>query len=911
MNSNLETSRTTTHEIEERFKLIAKATHDTIWDWNLRSNEVWWNENFVHMFGYSLDEIEPDSASWSNRIHPDDLDRVLRTIHDVIDGGGENWKDEYRFRRSDGSYAHVFDRGYVLRDENGPYRMVGSMLDITERINVTEKLRDSEERLRMTIESTKLGTFDFNLVTGELNWDDRCKELFGLPPGAFVDYSVFLKGLHPDDLDRVDGIVQNVLLPESGGNYDIEYRTIGIEDGKLRWLAARGKALFDGGDRAYRFLGTVLDITDRRVMEEELKSSDERLREALLVASTGTWKIDLATNVDTRDASLNKILGLEAKEDQIPLPDSFARIHPDDKERVKNSLEAAIQRGGVYDEECRIFQPDGTMRWLKDRGQVVRDENGKPKYVIGAAIDITDQKIKEEKIKISEERFRGLFNNASVGIALINLNGGFIELNPVICGMFGYDEEAFMTLDIHSISSPHFVADIVNNFQQLILGQQNSFVKEQKFIRNNGQEFWGEISVSIVKDLHDKPQHLIAIVHDIDEKRKAEDWLKLQARVLESMDEGVSVADEEGYIVYTNASEDKMFGYGPGELTGQNVTIQNAYPTAENQARVNAVLAELKSHGYWNGEWLNKRKDGSVFYTYSHITALQLGYRKVMVCVQRDITEEKRYKEFLQRNAEELEAMVNERTRELKEANQLLAKSNEELEQFAYITSHDLQEPLRKIKTFASLLLEEAAENGNPQVNRYLQKISASSERMTVLIKDLLNYSRLSKEHKQFSKVNLNKILEDVLSDFEVMISQKNAVVFSEPLPEVHGIGLQLNQLFFNLIGNSLKFSKPNLPPAIRISCRTISTGEAAKLGLDKAMYYEIIFSDNGIGFNPKYKDQIFDIFQRLHSSEQFSGTGIGLALSKKVVENHHGSIMAESIENEGASFKIYLPLTV
>jgi PAS domain S-box-containing protein len=609
------------------------------------------NKPWLDFTGQTLEEGQ--GLGWTNAVHPDDREAAGRVFMECSNQR-KPFNFDYRIRHKSGEYRWAIDNGKPRFDKDGNFLgFIGAVTDITERKLAEAKLQENEDRLRITIESTELGTWDFYPEQGLLNWDARCKAMFGLKPESDVEYAVFLNGLHPEDRERVDAIVQSSLRPESGGFYNTEYRTIGLDDGKLRWVSAKGKTFFDARGKAVRFIGTVLDITDKKVAEESLK---------------------------------------------------------------------------------------------------------------------------------------------------------------------------------------------------------------------------------------------------------------LQARVLESMDEGVSVADENGMILYTNAAEEVMFGYGPGELLGQHVSVQNAYAPEENQRIVAAVIDEIKQHGVWNGEWHNRRKDGTTFYTYSHITLLELGERKVLVCVQRDITEEKKYKEALQRSAEELEKRVIERTRELKEANDQLERSNEELEQFAYITSHDLQEPLRKIKTFASRIEDEL--NGSDQLmaQKYLAKVMNSANRMSVLIRDLLNYSKLTRESRAFEPVNLNEIVEEVLSDLEVLVTQKKASINITSLPVVNGIRLQLSQLFFNLIGNSLKFVRPDLPPVISINTRKLSPEESRAAGLPAAGHFAIRFGDNGIGFNPVYKEQIFEIFQRLNSRDSFAGTGIGLALSKKVVENHRGRITAASEEGNGAVFTVYLP---
>lgn len=249
---------------------------------------------------------------------------------------------------------------------------------------------------------------------------------------------------------------------------------------------------------------------------------------------------------------------------------------------------------------------------------------------------------------------------------------------------------------------------------------------------------------------------------------------------------------------------------------------------------------------------------------------------------------------------------IVESARKLEEKNSQLLKVNQELEQFAYVASHDLQEPLRKIRIFSSMLEKDFAIDEKSK--KYFDKIHQASDRMSRLIKDVLNYSRLSSSQITFENIDLDDVFDSVVSDFELMIEEKNAVVKNTGLPVVKGIPLQLHQLFSNLLSNALKFSNNN--PEIRVSSRAISAQDMNMLQLPSyhPTYAEITFADNGIGFDPKFSEQIFTIFQRLHDKET-SGTGIGLALCKKIAENHGGSIRVESTPGTGSTFFIYLPL--
>jgi signal transduction histidine kinase len=301
------------------------------------------------------------------------------------------------------------------------------------------------------------------------------------------------------------------------------------------------------------------------------------------------------------------------------------------------------------------------------------------------------------------------------------------------------------------------------------------------------------------------------------------------------------------------------------------------------------LLREALEKGRAVHEGWRLRKDGSRFWGSIVLTALHdeknniTGFTKVT----RDLTERRMAEEKMLAYTLELEAQ------------------NKELEQFAYVASHDLQEPLRKIRTFTELVQQNIHDKAFAE--KYFTKINASAHRMSELIRSVLAYSKISKESEVVAPVDLNEVLKSVLSDFELLIEEKKASITYVSLPIVRGLSVQLGQLFSNLVSNALKFT--TRPPAVRITSRRLSAGEVnSNPFLLPGDYYEICVADNGIGFDQQYEKKIFNMFQRLHRKEQYAGTGIGLALCKKIAEIHNGSISASSIPGQGTNFCVVLP---
>jgi light-regulated signal transduction histidine kinase (bacteriophytochrome) len=271
--------------------------------------------------------------------------------------------------------------------------------------------------------------------------------------------------------------------------------------------------------------------------------------------------------------------------------------------------------------------------------------------------------------------------------------------------------------------------------------------------------------------------------------------------------------------------------------------------------------------------------------------------------VVQDITSQKVYEEELNRE-------VRQRTLELENKNRELLRSNENLEEFAHAASHDLKEPIRKIRFFTDRLKDQLTERITEEEKQTFRRIDNASERKGALIDDLLLYSHISQRPVEMEEVDLEQKLSKVLEDLELDIQEKNAIISIGALPKVKGYRRQLQQLFQNLVGNALKYSKPGVAPLITVQA-SIVPGDEPSIGQNgsRTKYHLIEVNDNGIGFDPAESERIFQMFQRLHGNAEYRGTGVGLSIVKKVAENHNGKIEAEGRPGEGATFKVYLPV--
>ena len=363
--------------------------------------------------------------------------------------------------------------------------------------------------------------------------------------------------------------------------------------------------------------------------------------------------------------------------------------------------------------------------------------------------------------------------------------------------------------------------------------------------------------------------------------------------LIEEIGEGAVNTTEDGLIVYTNSSFIDLLGLPYEAIIGKFI---HEFIHEESKDKFKQLFSESLS-GRSKGE-ITLRAGNKITPVYISLTSLEPKLATVGIIIT-DQSEKNRHERTIQLYQKELELKNIE-----------LAQNNIELTSFTFIASHDLQEPLRKIQTFSNLIMSELKDDLPASTQDYFQRILKASNRMQNLISSLLNYSRMNSRDLVFEPADLNDIVEDAINNLRELIEENSVVIQYEKLPAVPCVPLQINQLFTNLIINSIKYKRPGHPPVIQISSQLTKPGDMGPAIQDtNKEYWKIAFTDNGIGFEQQYADKIFELFQRLHSRFDYEGTGIGLAICKKIVQNHKGFIQATGRPELGASFEIYLPL--
>jgi len=550
-------------------------------------------------------------------------------------------------------------------------------------------------------------------------------------------------------------------------------------------------------------------------------------------------------------------------------------------------------------------------------------------------LEKAQQRLKQANIVTQKnyDRFRRIFEESPLGRALVNRDAKPVYSNKALQNLLGYSNSELRKMTFTELTYEKDVRKDLTLLKRLQKGKIDQFTVEKRLVHKNGDLLWVNLTVFSLLGKNEKFRYFVYIVQDITERKKIEgkqsgygkhleetikektDQIRKKhqklkkeiverrriqkelegsynfvKKVLENISNAVFVLDNEGHFQSANHQLEVITGYTEKDLLYRPIKI--LFSTEMNpriQHLLYRVLYENAKIIDFETEFICKNNDKR--YILLSVIPLEKDGQIQIVGSASDITLQKMNEIRLKHYAHQLQ------------------QSNRDLEEFAFVASHDLKEPLRKISAFSSRLIEKYSNSLDEAGIDYLHRLYKASLRMQKLVSDLLTYSQINSRRGIHVKVDLNWILQNVVVDLEIMRKKTSGKIKWSKLPSVLGDPTQLHQLFLNLISNSLKYHKPNVPPEVEISCQFHYKKEVVLLKIEEKVFCEVSIRDNGIGFDEKYSERIFQPFQRLHGKTEYEGTGMGLSICRKIIQRHGGRISANSKLGEGSVFSFTLPV--
>ena len=680
------------------------------------------------------------------------------------------------------------------------------------------------------------------------------------------------------------------------------------------------KPLFDEKGEVYAIMNMAVDVTDRRESKALLQESEARFRTITeqspmaigllkgrdMIVELGNEKIFQVWGKDTSIIGLPLLKALPEIEDQ-----AFINI-------LHNVYDSGLAYKG-YDVLAKLVH-NGVLTdmYFDFIYTPLKDEEGNTTDILVLANDVTQRIQTIKQIVESEERFKAVIYSAQAAMAVFKGRELVADIaNDAFLSFVGRTEKEMIGRPLlesmpemagqSSIELMHEVFDKgikTHHYGRLIHIMKNGVLTPNYYNVSYTPLFDSEGNVYAVLDI------AIDVTESIKARQAIEEAEASLRGAIELAELGTWSLDPNTGIL--NYSERMLEWFG---FSGEPEDVKDVYNIIDDKDRErveNSILRALnpESDGLYNEEYtivnrITKRErilhaQGKAFFDAS-------GKAYMISGTAQDITTQRKLQLALEGEVKARTEALQKANKELEEINHKLVNTNEELEQYAYVASHDLQEPLRKISMFSNLLKERDNDNIHKPT---IDKIVRSSERMSMLIKDLLEFSRLLNPDTRFVRTDIQTITGAIITDFELLIEEKQAEIIVGTLPVIDAVSLQMNQLFYNLIGNALKFITPETKPKIVIDCKKISI-EEVRLYIPQpvnSQYYCFSVTDNGIGIDEQYQKQIFEVFKRLHSRTEYSGSGIGLAICRRITVNHGGAIYIKSALGKGTTFYIILP---
>ena len=847
---------------------------------DLQGNLTQVNAAFLRLWGYGAPEEILGRSALEFVQRPEEVADSLRIV-----GSAGAWTGEIEAKRKDGSSFPVQVAASLVKDGDGkPLCTTALFEDNTDRKLAAQLVAAARDSLEEAQRVAHVGSWKLDPVADEITASAEFFRLFDAAPEEIVHYQQFVERLHPDDRERVNRDVAAAL--EENQPYDTEYR-VRLRDGGWRDLSARGQVVTDADGKPLRFVGTCLDITERKRADEALRLSQARYK---TIVDNIPQKV-FVKGLDLRWASINDLLARDfglrpedvvGKTNRELFPQDLADKYSADDQRI-------IETGATeeFDEE---YLDQGERRMVHSIKTPVRDDSGTIRGVFGVFWDVTDERRAADELRLAHERLRRLVDASLLGVFEARLEGTVVEANDYFLNLVGHTRAELDRgeLDWLAMIAPESRLSSDDAVREMLMRGSASYEKE--YVRPDGTR----VPVLAVDTLLPGPEQLVAgFVLDITERKRAEEALLQSERWYRSLSDSlphlVWTCQADGpcdylsprWVAYTGIPESEQLGYR---------WLEQLHP--DDRERVIAEWAAVAAHGdSFDIEFRIRRADGMFRWFKTRAIPLRDNDGQVVKWFgsNTDIDDSKRAEEEIRDLNAGLEARVVQRTVALEAANR-------ELEAFSYSVSHDLRAPLRSIHAFSQILLDEHAAALDAEGERLLGVVLRNTKQMGTLIDDLLAFSRVSRAALDHHPVDMARLAQSVADEVQTAEPDREITFDIGRLAHVPGDAALLRQVWVNLLGNAVKFSMPVAHATVEVRSEQVE-GECR---------YTV--RDNGVGFDPAYLDKLFVPFSRLHPTADFEGTGIGLAIVARIVTRHGGRVWADGTPGGGATFGFALP---
>lgn len=844
----------------------------------------------VSQWGYAPADLMDHQRQYFDLIHPDDVQQMNDEVTRYFAQGPDEYRQEYRIRKADGGWAWIEDRTSLTRDERGEVETIsGILLDTTVQKEAQLAQREQAEQLRMFYELPFLGmAISSPLDKRWLQVNDRLCEILGYSREELLDMS-WAQMTPPGDLERNLALFDELLAGLRNG-YQMAKRFV-RKDGRMVHAEIDVRAVRDRDGRIRQLFTTIQDVTERHAAEDALHRSQVLLLKSQQIGRMGSWTQDLRSSLFTWSPQTYAIHEVNPQSISLTLQNILSLVHPDDMQNVARIYSASVTAEEPYDIRYRLRMPDGRVKHLHVRGEFER-EDGQAVRTVGMVVDETDL------VEAQRERDRlvSVMETSTDIVSMADPTGRVFYFNGAGYDMLGLQPGDSLDDAIRQVHPP-WAAQRVHDEGVPTAIATGRWLGETAVIDAQGREVPMSQLIMAHRGGDGQVEYLWTILRDISERKAAEAALR---RERSQLTEAQAVAHIGSWNIQMpdgelswSAEHYRILGIDPQQaLPSLSDFLSMVHPDDRQRLRqhIEADMAR-QTEGTNRIEYRIVTEQGV-----RHLEAranLEKDARGQVVRIfgtTMDITEAVQAEEQLRQINQDLERRVTERTQQLSEANR-------ELEAFSYTVSHDLKAPLRGIDGYSQLLVEEYGDRLDEEGRRFVQRIRHGVQQMGDLIADLLAYSHIERRDMAHEPVALLPLVEQIVDGYHADIEKQGANVqlALEPLTlalDRDGMAVVLR----NLIGNALKFSRDRAPAEIQIGARS-EPGRRI-----------LWVCDNGVGFDMKYHDRIFGIFQRLHRAEEFPGTGVGLALVAKAVQRMGGRVWAESQPGAGATFYLEFP---